>query len=793
MPTRHERLLLDVALVAVSLAAATAVDVLLPGGYLVAALYAIPVLIAARRGSERVVLGTVVAALLLFVADALFEHTPVVVLAAYLIGLAFVGVLAIQFVQQRRQGFERARAAERAERRATDILESITDGFLAFDQEWRFTYVNGRAEQFLGRARGDLLGHSVAESLPYLRQLPSVERVREAMQLRTAAHFELSDPAAERWFDVHAYPTADGLSVYFRDVTERRAADDARRAAEARYRNLVEQIPAVTYMTPLAGPDEVAGTGVPAYISPQIESVLGYAPGEWIGDPAAWSNHIHPADSERVLTANSRANQTGESLVHEYRLLTRDGHVVWVRDQSVLVRDDLGQPRWWQGVAFDITERRAIEAERAAAARRVAFLAEAGRRLADVTPDYQATLQQLAELTVPVLSDWCMVFLIEAGRRLRRAGVAYARPEDAAVASQVRGIPVSAIAPFLWSTLRRGQTVYLAGPTDVAEALDSFPAPHGEILRGLAAGSVVAVPLMARGHNLGVLLCIRRDDNPGYAPADVAFVEELARRCALVVDNARLYEEALQAARAREEFLATAAHELRTPLTAIKGYAQLLERRLGQSALDPVQLRATIANLGSRVDRFEAILQDLLDFSRIEDGRFSPRRERCDLVAIARDVCDTLRRGPFGAGHSIRLELPEGAFGRWDPAQIGQVVGNLVSNALKYGGEGGEVTVALRVERHDALLTVRDRGPGMTAEEQARIFDAFYRAPSMADRVPGTGLGLHITRRIVQQHGGTISVASTPGQGSTFTVRLPLAPDDAVDPEPAAVSSTTAE
>ena len=732
------------------------------------------------------VVATVVAALLLMVADAASRHTPIAVLGADLLGVAFVGALAVQFVRQRQQGIERRREAERAERRVTDILESITDGFMAFDQMWRFTYVNGRAEEVLGRAGGDLLGRTVAEAAPLARDLPIAERLREAMRTRTAAHFEIQHPLTEHWLDVHAYPTADGLSVYFGDVTERRATEDARRAAEARYRNLVEQIPAVTYMTPLAAPGDVAGTGVPAYISPQIESVLGYAPGEWIGDPAAWSSHIHPADRERVLAANSRANATGESLVHEYRLLTRDGRVIWVRDQSVLVRDDLGRPRWWQGVAFDITERRAIEAERAAAARQMAFLAEAGRRLADVTPDYQATLQQLAELTVPALADWCMVFLIEDGRRLRRAGVAHARPEDAALASQVRGIPVAAVAPFLWSTLRRGETIYLPDPPAVASALAGFPPPHNADLRRLAAGSVVAVPLMARGHNLGVLLCIRREDSPGYAPADVTFVEELARRCALVVDNARLYEEALNAARAREEFLATAAHELRTPLTAIKGYAQLLERRLAQSPFDPDQLRATIANLGSRVDRFEAILHDLLDLSRIEDGRLSAHRERCDLVLIVRDVCDTLRRGPLGAGQSIRLALPEGAPGLWDPGQVGQVVANLVSNALKYGG-GGEVTVTVRLERDDAVLTVRDRGPGMTAEEQAHIFEAFYRAPSMVDRAPGTGLGLYITRRIVEQHGGAITLASAPGEGSTFTVRLPLAPADSLDPDPAAV------
>ncbi|HET9016618.1 MAG TPA: ATP-binding protein [Thermomicrobiaceae bacterium] len=791
MTPRTSKVLRTALLVAVSLAAATAADLLLPGGYLVAALYAVPILIAARLATEREVLVTVGVAVVLIALDALSRQVPPVVLAADLVGLAFVGVLAVQLDRQRRQGIERRLAAERAERRATDILESITDGFLAFDQDWRFTYVNGRAEQFLGQSRDDLLGRTVSEALPYLQQLPSIERIREAMEQRTAAHFELTDPAVGRWFDLHAYPAADGLSVYFRDVTRRRTDEDARRGAEARYRNLVEQIPAVTYMTPLAAPGVPAGTGVPAYISPQIESVLGYAPGEWIGDASAWVTHIHPDDRERVLAANTRANQTGEPLAHEYRLLTRDGRVVWVRDQSVLVHDDLGQPRWWQGVAFDITERRRIEAERAEAARRVAFLAEAGRRLADVTPDYQATLRQLAELTVPVLADWCMVFLIEDGRQLRRAGVAHARPEDAPLARRLRGIPVAVIAPLLWSALRRGETVYLPGPTEVAEALASFPPQYAEVLRGLAAGSVVTVPLRARGRNLGVLVCIRRDDGPGYTRADCTFVEELARRCALVVDNARLYEEALQAARAREEFLATAAHELRTPLTAIKGYAQLLERRLGQNPLNPDQLRATIANVVSRVDRFEAILQDLLDVSRIEDERFEPRRERCDLVPVVRDTCDVLGRSA-PAGRPIRLALPAAAVGHWDPGQLGQVVANLVSNALKYGGESA-VAVSVRLERDDAVLEVSDRGPGMAAEERAHVFEAFYRAPSQAQRAPGTGLGLYITRRIVEQHGGTIGVASEPGAGTTFTVRLPLSPPDAVDPEPAAVGDTPAQ
>ncbi len=283
---------------------------------------------------------------------------------------------------------------------------------------------------------------------------------------------------------------------------------------------------------------------------------------------------------------------------------------------------------------------------------------------------------------------------------------------------------------------------------------------------------------MARGRTLGTITLAFAESGRRYGPDEVRVATNLASRAALATDNARLYQEAQAAVRIREDFLAIAGHELRTPLTA----ARLNLERLG------TLLRAAPDSEGAGKDsatgrlhaversvaRMGGLVDQLLDVSRLSAGRLTLDLEDVDLVEVAREALERLEQEAARAETEFRLSAPDAVVGRWDRIRLDQVISNLLSNALKYGA-GQPIDLEVRTEAGAAVVRVRDRGIGISPENQARIFEKFERAAAVRD-FAGFGLGLWISREIVAAMGGRIDVASGPGAGATFTVMLPRAP-----------------
>ena len=221
--------------------------------------------------------------------------------------------------------------------------------------------------------------------------------------------------------------------------------------------------------------------------------------------------------------------------------------------------------------------------------------------------------------------------------------------------------------------------------------------------------------------------------------------------------------------RLQSEFLAMVTHELRSPLTALKGYAELMRRRgrYDEGALETM--------LG-QADLLQRLVGDLLDASSIEAGRLDLRPEATDLVALARGAVEQARA--LSAVHPIRLVAPDGPLeGHWDRARLGQVFANLLGNAIKYSPRGGEVVVRVEDLGPEAQVAVADRGVGLSAEALARLFGRFYRAEATAGQIRGLGLGLYITKGIVEAHGGRIRAESAgEGRGAVFSFTLPQPP-----------------
>jgi signal transduction histidine kinase len=410
------------------------------------------------------------------------------------------------------------------------------------------------------------------------------------------------------------------------------------------------------------------------------------------------------------------------------------------------------------------------------AERRAHFLSRAGQALAG-SLDYRVTLDRVAHLAVPTVADLCAVDVLEEDGTIRRLAVAHRTPEKAAMAWELEHRWPSSLTDAYGpgKVIRNGKPELRGEVPEAKLPLAARDKEHLRTLRGLGLESYLVAPLLARGRTLGAITFAYTGSHRRYRKVDLHLAMELAARAALAVDNALLYRASQEAVRLRDEFLAVASHELKTPLTPLNLRLQSLRRELdrGGPTLDPARVREHVAALQRQIKRLSTLVESLLDVSRLEAGRLELNLEYVDLAALARDVIGRFA-AQAGRSHTpLEVRAGEPVVGIWDRLRLEQVVSSLISNAIKYGAGR---PVHLLVERGPvgARLTVKDEGIGISPEHLPRIFDRFERAVS-AEHFGGLGLGLYLTRHLVEAFGGTIRAASKPGRGSIFEVDLPLA------------------
>ncbi|WP_050429652.1 sensor histidine kinase [Chondromyces crocatus] len=405
------------------------------------------------------------------------------------------------------------------------------------------------------------------------------------------------------------------------------------------------------------------------------------------------------------------------------------------------------------------------------AQRRAAFLAEASRRLS-TSLNYEATLTRVARLPVPFVASFCMVDVLEGASTLRRAVVVHADPSRSLSARKLEGrATVGSVTPLaVAQALRTGEPV----PWD----LDGDPAALGtpeeaELLGQLDLERFLSVPLVSRGTTLGVLTLGCGEDDLCYGAEDASLAEELARRAALAIDNARLYDSAQRAIRAREDMVAVVSHDLKNPLATIFMNLQVLSRKLPPEEQLP-GAHAPLERLKRAADRMERLIRDLLDLARIDAGHLVIEPVNKKPEALLADAMELLKEP--AAEKSVRLEqhvagdLPPV---RCDHERVLQVLCNLVGNAVKFTPPGGEVELRAEPKGEEVVFAVRDTGPGIPEEQRGSLFTRYWQAKETAHQ--GTGLGLSIAKGLVELHGGRIWVESAPGTGCTFFFTLPAA------------------
>ncbi len=317
-------------------------------------------------------------------------------------------------------------------------------------------------------------------------------------------------------------------------------------------------------------------------------------------------------------------------------------------------------------------------------------------------------------------------------------------------------------------------------PDEIGRPLSDAYAQQRQVLSTAGntprSGAVLAAPMTTKGRRVGSL-AIEMRRAPLFAEDDLALLALLADQCALVLDGARLYADLAaantqleEATRAKSEFLANMSHELRTPLNAVLGFSDLLVEQLPQLSAAQQRYFRNIRDAGTHLLQ---LINEVLDLSKVEAGRLDLRPEPVRLQTLLEPVVAATRESAAGAALGFQAHYPAGAVVRVDPGRSRQILYNLLSNAVKFTPPGGTVVLRVTVEARDLVLDVQDSGIGIPSDKRPRVFGTFERLHEGRSEVAGTGLGLALTKRLVELHGGTIGFDSVEGRGTTFHVRIP--------------------
>lgn len=493
------------------------------------------------------------------------------------------------------------------------------------------------------------------------------------------------------------------------------------------------------------------------------------------------------AESQRNFLAAFAKFRHGDNQQLELELIRKDGAIIPILANASPIRDDSGEVVRTRYSIVDLTERKKAEEERASArhaefaraeaegqARRSAFLSEATQILVS-SLDYDEVLHRVARLAVPSVCDWCIIDLVGENGALQRV-IAHRDPEVEKTANEL----MKKYPPSLESrggaadVIRSGRSRLL---TDMNEHMISLAGgrdpEYMDFLRSLHPASYMGVPMLVRGQAIGAINFISTETGHQFRSEDLTLAEELARRAALAVENARLYRLAREAVEVRDEFLSIASHELKTPITSLKLRLQMAQRSLAQNqAPNPEGLAKVFDISNAQVERLNSLIDDLLDVSRIQAGKLFLNPEEFELGTLVQEMVSRFSNDAMAARCPVQVIQSGPVVGKWDRTRCEQVLVNLFSNAIKYAPRN-PIHISVESKGELARLTVRDFGPGIPKDKQERIFERYERVTNVR-HTAGLGLGLFIVRQIIQAHHGRIWVESAPGAGCNFIVEMPL-------------------
>ena len=500
------------------------------------------------------------------------------------------------------------------------------------------------------------------------------------------------------------------------------------------------------------------------YVNARAAAMFGIARDELQGRRVNTLSHADESPFVRLLSA----------VVNERRPQSLEGYGTivgrWL-DLRAYPADDGGVIAYFQ----DITDRRRQQDASS-------FLAEASRLLSS-SPNYRDTLANLARSSIPRLGDWCAVDLLERGNDgapsgLERVALVHEDASKVALAEQYRLLYPPDLGdeqPRGLADALRGRSVLIPVITEEMLAAGARDAQHLAMIRSLGLVSIMVVPLVAGSTVLGTITLCTGESGRHYDEADLRLAEDLASRAASAVEHARLLENAEAANAAKSEFLRTVSHELRQPLNAIGGLLQLWELGL-RGELNPQQ-EQDIERIKRNQQQLSGLIEDLLSFARLEAGKLEVKQTSVRVSAALEALTSAVLLDVEAKGLDYQCEQADEQLAVLAAAdRLHQVLVNLVTNAIRATPAGGRIDVWCSARDGMVELNVRDNGIGIPPDMLESIFTPFVQLGRALNKPQeGAGLGLAISRGLAEAMGGTLTVASTPNKGSTFTVRLQAA------------------
>jgi PAS domain S-box-containing protein len=705
---------------------------------------------------------------------------------------AFMLTLAGQCAQalDRVRLFNEARDAARLQKESLALLNTLLAsapiGIAFYDLQTRHVLVNQALSQIDGVSVEDHWGKTATEVNPLVEGQIEKLIARVIATGQPVSEFEYTgrvriDSDDVRHILLSFYPVRgeegeiSGVGGMILDITERTRDERERlnlmgelEIERARFEAILQQMPSAVLIAQ-------APSGRVILSNSQVATILRdtYVPSRSIEDYNKFHGY-HPNGTP--LTPHewplAKAVEAGHTSSGEQLVIARgDGSMAIVRMNAAPIRDRDGQITAGIAIFDDVTQSaRADNAQR--------FLAEAGSALLS-TLDEEQIYERLARLCVPSIADWCIVAVLGADNASTLVTIVHADPDKTALAQSYQR-ELSATAHLPWDESLRGQkSLLLNGNLATNRTELGGSAAYAQLLTEIEAHSVIVSPLGARGRTIGVMIWVTAESERTYDTDDRELADELARRAGLTADGARLYQEAQfardeaqNANRAKDEFLAVVSHELRTPLTPILGWLELLRT---PGAND--EMRDQAYGVIERNARAQAqLVNDILDVSRITSGKLRLELKPVELALLVENAIESLR--PNAAAKGIRLALTIDNVGlvRADANRVQQVVWNLLQNAIKFTPEQGQITIDLEKKGSTAVLRVSDSGSGIEPEFLPYVFDRFRQADSSSTRkAGGLGLGLAIVSHIVEGHNGRAYAESEgEGKGATFTMELPI-------------------
>lgn len=600
----------------------------------------------------------------------------------------------------------------RSHKQLTDVLECMTDGMYTCDREWRFTYINARARELLGMSDADM-GQVLWRVRPEAVGTVFDQQYDRVMKERISVVFEAEYD--ERVWEVHAYPTTEGIAVYFQDITERRVAQDQLAESEMRFRQLAENIREVFWMSDPRKSEIL-------YVSPGYRATWGRPPDELKANPMAFAEAIHPDDRAAVLDWVKDQSQRDLSEL-EYRIIRPDRSMRWIRDRSFAVKDAAGSVIRIAGIAEDITERKIAE--------------DATARLAAIVHSCEDAI--ISETLDGVITSWN-----KAAERL------YGFTAGEAIGKNVKALIPGERTEEMLRALRcvaRG------------ERLEQI-----EVSLARKDGSSIDVSIS--------ISPIR--DSAGRIVGMSKIVRDITvrkRAEALECERAALKE----SISAMDQVLGVVGHELRTPLAGLRVMSEFLLEEGAKASPDRDRF---LKGINDEVIRMAQTVNNLLEAARLNSGcatwNFGPvhlRQTAEEAIAIVRPLIDESR---VSLTSSI---CPPDLSMNGDADAVRRLILNLVSNSRKYT-EAGSITVHVSARQTTTErwveIRVTDTGTGIPPEIARRLGEPFALNSGAvgANHISGTGLGLSICKAIAAAHGGTIQFESTIGEGTRVTVAL---------------------